>query len=354
MFRQFGFPVLQPLSLAVSVTHRCNARCATCKVTRKKPGELSAKEYAEVFKSLKGGPLWFTITGGEPFMRTDIEEIGNSLVQHAQPYVVTIATNAFLTDRILSFARNVVKPDTKVKFVVNLSLDAIGPAHDKIRGVRGGFDRVMETYHTLKELELENMSLGFHTVISKFNQNYVIDLMEYLKVFEPEHHHFEVAQSRAELNVKNEELAPGINEYDALVQKFLERTEKKEEEFFDEALRLFRREYYKLSLETIKRSAQVLPCFAGVASGQIGPNGDVWPCCVQTRPIGNLREKNYDFGKVWGSRAANAERKRIREGECFCPMANAAYTNMLFHPGTLTRIASRYLMNVRFDMFPAT
>jgi MoaA/NifB/PqqE/SkfB family radical SAM enzyme len=353
LFRRLGFPVIPPLSLAVSVTHRCNSRCATCRVTRKKPDELTPKEYAKIFKSIRGGPRWITITGGEPFMRADLAEIGDSMVRLAAPDAVTIATNAYFTDRILSFVRAVVRPNPKVRFVINLSIDAIGPAHDKIRGVRGGFDRAMETFHALKDLELENVSLGFHTVISKFNLPAVPDLMEYLKVFGPEHHHFEIAQNRAELNVRNEDIAPPAGEYEKLVMSLLDRTDKKEGEFFTEALRLFRREYYKLTLETIKEKEQVLPCFAGVASAQIGPNGDVWPCCVLARAMGNFRDKDYDFGKVWSSRRADSIRRFIREKNCFCPMANAAYTNMMLHPGTLMRIASRYLMRVRFDMFPA-
>ena len=341
-FRQFGFPRILPFSLAVSVTHRCNARCKTCRVTRKKPDELTLNEFVETFKSLRGAPRWITITGGEPFMRRDLNEIAGAIAGIVAPDAITVATNAFYTDRLLSFARNVIRAQPKVRFIINLSVDGIGPAHDKLRGLPGSFERVKDSFHSLKNMELENMSLGFHTVISKFNAHAVLDLMEYLKVFGPDHHRFEIAQTRAELNVKNEDLAPPIETYEKLVQMLLEKDKEKEKDYFAEAVRLFRKEYYNVSLKTLKQKEQVAPCFAGYASAHIGPNGDVWPCCVLARPMGNLREKNYNFKDVWESARAGGIRRAIRENRCFCPMANAMYTSMLFQPATLTRLAVKH------------
>jgi hypothetical protein len=78
---------------------------------------------------------------------------------------------------------------------------------------------------------------------------------------------------------------------------------------------------------------------AGVASAQIAPNGDVWTCCVRAESMGNLREHDYDFGKVWRSREADRLRRSIKAGECHCPLANAAYTNMLTHAPTVVKVA---------------
>jgi MoaA/NifB/PqqE/SkfB family radical SAM enzyme len=343
LFHQFGFPKFLPVSLAVSVTHRCNARCMTCKVTRKKPDELTLNEYIRIFKSMHGIPRWFTITGGEPFMRRDLSEIAGAMAGIVEPDAITLATNAFYTDRLQAFARNVVREYPKVRFIVNLSVDGIGPAHDKIRGLPGSFERVKDSFLSLKNMELGNLKLGFHTVISKFNAHAVPDLMEYLKVFEPDHHHFEIAQTRAELNVKNEDLAPPLETYEELTKLILERSNNKKEEGFVESIRLFRREYYVQSVKTLRQKEQVSPCFAGYASGQIGPNGDVWACCVLARTMGNLREKDYDFDAVWTSRRADSVRRTIRDNGCFCPMANAMYTSMLLHPATLTRVLMKHI-----------
>jgi Iron-sulfur cluster-binding domain len=90
---------------------------------------------------------------------------------------------------------------------------------------------------------------------------------------------------------------------------------------------------------TLREQRQIIPCMAGVASAQIAPNGDVWSCCVRAESMGNLREHGYDFGAVWRSAAAQEMRRSIKAGECFCPLANAAYTNMLLHGPTVMKVA---------------
>jgi hypothetical protein len=56
--------------------------------------------------------------------------------------------------------------------------------------------------------------------------------------------------------------------------------------------------------------------------------------------MGNLREHNYDFGTVWRTGKADQLRRSIKAGECYCPLANAAYTNMLMHGPTVTKVAA--------------
>jgi hypothetical protein len=79
---------------------------------------------------------------------------------------------------------------------------------------------------------------------------------------------------------------------------------------------------------------------AGVASAQIAPNGDVWTCCIRAQSMGNLRDHGYDFGSVWRTGKADQLRRSIKAGECHCPLANAAYTNMLTHAPTVTKVAT--------------
>jgi hypothetical protein len=59
--------------------------------------------------------------------------------------------------------------------------------------------------------------------------------------------------------------------------------------------------------------------------------------------MGNLRDHDYDFGSVWRTEAARRLRSSIKAGECHCPLANAAYTNMLLHPPTVARVAAGVL-----------
>ncbi len=93
----------------------------------------------------------------------------------------------------------------------------------------------------------------------------------------------------------------------------------------------FRLVYYKFVIQELKEHRQIIPCYAGYASCQITPYGDVWPCCIlgYDKSMGNLREVNYAFRKVWFSEKADDIRKYVKGKNCACPLANAYYTNIL-------------------------
>ena len=104
-------------------------------------------------------------------------------------------------------------------------------------------------------------------------------------------------------------------------------------------MQAFRDRYYDIVKRTLVEKRQIIPCLAGIASAQIAPNGDVWTCCIRAESVGNLREHNYDFRATWTTAKAHELRKSIKAGECYCPLANASYTNMLCHMPTAAGVA---------------
>jgi hypothetical protein len=93
----------------------------------------------------------------------------------------------------------------------------------------------------------------------------------------------------------------------------------------------------------------VIPCYAGIASVQISPDGEVWSCCIKAKSMGNLRENGYNFKKIFYNAKFEKERKSIKSKECYCPLANAAYTNMLMDIPTLFRVAKRLIFGFNND-----
>lgn len=102
----------------------------------------------------------------------------------------------------------------------------------------------------------------------------------------------------------------------------------------------FRLAYYNIAANTLKEKKQVIPCYAGYASCQITPLGDVWPCCIRgyDANMGNLRDVEYDFKKIWHSQKAQEIRKTIKDKECYCPLANSHYTSILCNFSTLLKV----------------
>jgi hypothetical protein len=76
------------------------------------------------------------------------------------------------------------------------------------------------------------------------------------------------------------------------------------------------------------------------------PYGDIWACCTlgYDKPMGNLRDYDYNFQKLWNSAEAKRVRTYIRAGHCNCPMANQTYSNILMHGPSLLRVLREILI----------
>ena len=165
-FRIFGWPRLLPLNVTVSVTNRCNSRCRTCNIWRREPGqELTTEEFDRVFSSLGHAPYWITFSGGEPFLRRDLEDLCQSAYERCRPAILNIPTNGLLCRQIPSRVAEIARRCSDSQLIVNLSLDGVGKRHDEIRNVPGNFQRAMETLRGLKAIDAPNLSVGLHTVI---------------------------------------------------------------------------------------------------------------------------------------------------------------------------------------------
>ncbi len=347
-FRRFGWPRMLPFSIVISVSFRCNSRCRTCDVWRKPSDDMTVEEWARVFRSLGRAPYYVTFTGGEPFLRRDLADLVIAAYEHMRPGYITIPTNGLLGERILDQTERMCRacPDTVIG--INLSLDAVGDAHDDIRGVRGNWQKSLETWQGLKALRREypNLILTIHTVISRYNIRNIREIYEALQKLEPDSYITEVAEERVELDTVGWGITPLAEEY-APVADFLSRKARETPaRGMARITQAFRAQYYQLAKRILLERRQVIPCYAGWASAHIAPNGDLWTCCIRAEPAGNIRRAGYDFRKVWFSPEMDRLRRSIANRECWCPMANASYANMLLHPPTLFRVARDLLPRV--------
>lgn len=340
MFRQFGFPRLYPLNLTVSVTYRCNSRCKTCNIYKKKVEEFTLKEYEKTFQSIGPGPYWFTMSGGEPFLRKDIVDICKSAYENCCPKIINIPTNGILSDVISEKVEQIVQNSPNAEIIINLSIDEIGEKHDEIRNVENNFTKTIETFKKLKKLDYPNLTIGIHTVISKYNVKNFCKIYEELNRLNPDSYITEIAENRVELGTIDEEIAPSVEDYSKAVDFLSHRIKEQKYNGISNITQAFRIQYYELVKKTLKEKRQILPCYAGFISAQIAPDGNVWACCIKAESMGNLRQTDYDFKKVWFSDEAQRIRKSIKEKQCFCPLANAGYTNMLLSYRTMAGIVS--------------
>jgi len=299
-FRKFGFPRIMPMNYTVSLLYTCNSRCKTCNVWKKKSDDLTISEYKQIFKKLGRSPYWFTLSGGEPFLRKDIVEICFELYKHCMPKIINIPSNGLLTDTIVKNVKQIARICLKSQIIINLSIDGIEEKHDEIRNIPGNYVKVINTFKKLKELNIDN-----------------------------------------ELDTMESDITPDIMSYCTAIDYLIHRIKNGKFKGMNKITQSFRIEYYNLVKKILRDKTQVIPCYAGVTSAQISPDGEVWSCCIKAESMGNLRNNDYNFKKIWFSKEMKKERLSIKNKECYCPLANASYTNMLMHFPTLTRVFYR-------------
>ncbi len=338
--RMTGTSWLLPVNVTMSLLYSCNSRCKTCHVYAKSPDRLSLEEFDRIFASLGKAPFWFTMSGGEPFLREDIADICIMAYDRCQPAILNIPTNASLYKIIPERVQHILEHCRESELIINVSLDDIGEKHDEIRGFPGSFERAVTTYTALQELSstYANLTLGIHTVISRYNVERIPAIYEQLQHFAPDSYITEIAEQRVELDTMNRDITPTPEQYGKAIDFLSDQIRQHHFSGTSRITQSFRLEYYDLVKKILTRRTQVIPCYAGVTSVQISPQGDVWPCCVRADVMGNLRENGYDFRRIWQSENADRIRASIKRKACFCPLANASYTNILCSPVSMLHV----------------
>lgn len=353
MNRWFGIKKFNPMTLTYSVTAACQSRCKTCQIgamfcqdpTRPQK-DLKIDEIEKIFKSMN--PVYFfNMSGGEPFMRDDLPQIVELACKYLKPRVVHTPTNAILSEKIIKNTEKIIqivrKYDPSVPVTVKPSIDGVGDKHDEIRGVKGNFKCLLKTIEGLKKLEekYDNFHLELGTVISNFNIDDLDKIEDFVHSLGVESYRNEVAECRTEFFNLDDAITPPAEVYQKLIKDFARKVEdnigkKKKLARTTEAMRVV---YYDLAGKILEEKRQVIPCYAGVSNVHINYDGGVWPCCVlgYDKQMGNLRDYNYDFQKLWYSKESEEVRKYIRNKNCACPLANQAYSNELMHLPTLIK-----------------
>jgi len=350
-----------PVTLTYSVTAACQSLCKTCRigrVYRQNPSlretDLSVQEIEKIFKSM-GHIYFFNISGGEPFLRSDLPRIVELACEYIKPGIVHIPTNGLDPKRIEELTAEILRVmegyGRRAPLTVKPSIDGIGERHEEIRGVKGSFEKLEETISRLTKLQevhpLLHVELG--TVVSNFNVDHLDQIEDYVHSLGVEGYRNEIAEQREEFFNISDDITPTAEVYERLMRRFSEkiRTNMWRKGNFARASESLRLVYYDLAVRILKQRRQVLPCYAGISNVHLNYEGELWPCCVlgYKKPMGNLREAGYEFQRVFHSDKANEVRRYIRDRNCYCPLANQAYSNILWDLPSLFKV----MMNILFN-----
>jgi len=327
-----------PLYLILYVTTRCNLKCQHCfywQSLNTGKYELTLEEHQKISESM-GKIAFLSLTGGEPFLRNELPKIAEIYCKNNGVRKLAIPTNGSFTKKVIEGAKYILENCPNTSLDMNISLDGIGEDHDQIRGVKGSFDKAIKTYEGLKELKKTYSKLGISiiTTVTAQNQHKIMDIYNWIKT--------NLSEAMPIVNlVRGSPLNPevanvDIKLYEQITNAIIE-DYKKYSRFnknaplskVSTAKNVIR---YKAISETYKNKKFISPCYAAQLSGVMYENGDVFCCELLDKKIGNVKDYNYDFAKLWNSEKAKEVIDFIKDTKCFCTHECFWTTNILFNP----------------------
>ena len=336
-----------PRWITLFVTNYCNARCEHCfywSELNKKSPELSAGDLSRLFHSIRTPVNTVRLSGGEPFLRKDLEEIILAADATRKIRTMSIPTHGMIRD--LSDRLHALVPKLEhLHLNVSISLDGLQERHDANRKIRGGFDLAIENLKRFRKLERgsghfsRSVSISLTRAIASSRDGRrpeVLDLIDFLEretgLEEIGCDHIRSAETDV-IGLPPDlcsgftpppavEEAPDIrNARSGDVQ--LSTAEKTEINgmlaplLSTRAGRLTKMRLDK-QVEILRSRRRVVDCLAGFVDCVIYPSGDI-AVCEFTRPFANLHDFGMDLTAAMTSGQADRARERTRACSCTHP-----------------------------------
>lgn len=341
-----------PVQIIAYVTARCNLRCEHCfyKETLDKPdrGELPLEVFDRTTRNI-GPVLWFSLAGGEPFVRKDLGKLIEVVQANCRPKVFSFPTNGWYTETTFETCLRVLQKMDAGNLILFFSLDGPKEIHDQIRGT-GSFDRVHATMTRLRPLTAmyPNFYLNVITTVTERNAD-VADVFidELVRDFSPSAISINLFRYHS---LEHPPLAAKVLDgYKAAVDsysKYLREGALKHYGFVGGRILLFKEILQKDLIYRVARFNEfVTPCTAGTLSYVIMEDGRVSPCEILPDTIGNVTEAETFRAMVTNSKAKKL-RTWIAETNCKCTYECAMSTNTLFSWPMSKRMISSLLADV--------
>lgn len=298
-----------PTDVSIITTYRCPMRCKMCNIWKNPTDskeEITARDL-EMLPDFK----FVNITGGEPFVREDLDEIVEVMFRKS-PRIV-ISTSAWYDDRILRLAEKFPHIGIRV------SIEGMQQKNDELRGREGGFEKGVRTLRALKEMGVKD--IGFGITVSNHNSADMLELYELSKELDMEfataafHNSFYFHKYDNHISNRREV----SNNFVALIERQLK--EKYPKSWF--------RAYFNMGLVNyVNGGERLLPCEAGSVNFFIDPWGEVLPCngmeeSIWLKSMGNIRS-GKSFVEIWNSPEAEEVRRCVASCKKNCWMVGTA------------------------------
>lgn len=301
------------MEACIIVTYRCNAKCHMCN-TWQFPTKPDTEITPEIVTKLPSGLKFINITGGEPFLRTDLDEIVEVALTKTERLV--ISSNGYFTDRMFTLTKKFPQ------IGVRISIEGLPEANDRLRGLPNGFDHGIRSLLGLRALGLKD--IGFGITVSDTNARDMIELYRLASAmgleFATAVTHNSFYFHKDDNAFTDREMVAG--EFEKIAYELL-KTNKPKNWF---------RAYFNMGLANkVKGGNRPLPCEVGTDVFFLDPYGNILPCNGSDVPLimGNLHEQSFD--EIWHGQGAVVIRNHVKNCTKQCWMIGSASPAMRKH-----------------------
>lgn len=263
-----------PLSTHVCITTRCQYRCEHCGATTPdKCSELSLEQWQNVFADLQNlGVAYLGISGGEPLLRRDLEDIMGSIDDRS-------TTLLFTNGRALTPERAASLKAAGL-FYLAVSLDSPdAQEHNRFRRNPRAYEHALTAIRNASEA-------GLYTMVSAVVLKRLLTRENLLQLFETAKQHG-AQEVRIHQPVPSGELADPAEHTEIFY------TPDDIKMLYDLQFEVNegRPDLPKVSSFTYTEGPEKFGCGAGVMHSYISSTGELWPCDFVPASFGNVLEE---------------------------------------------------------------
>jgi len=316
-----------PQTLILFVTSRCNARCDFClywdQINDPVPRslELTPHEVTEIAR--RYGPLNnLSLSGGEPFVRSDLPELCQPFIDHCGTSVIDIPSNFWFTEKMVSGLERLAARNPEVLIEVQLSLDHIGTAHDVSRRVDGLYARIQTTLAALAPVRerCPNLRIKASLVWLERNRDDMAEITaEIGRSLDVDRVH--VAYPNQLLPPEGDSgVATDVARFARTCDEAADHSPGSATDLYSAGIRAARSIQNRLLSQAATGQQPVGNyCEAGRWVLVINEKGEVFPCEPLWSSIGNVRDHEYDVHAVLdGPAYAEFRALNLGNGSCNC------------------------------------
>ncbi len=346
----------RPTKLVFVVTKRCDSRCVYCEIWKVKdtPGALDAElSLDEVRAVARANPFlqWIDFTGGEPTDRADFVPVIQAFAEACPDLLlVHFPTNGIATRRIHEAVVE-LRRTVRARLVVSVSIDGPPELNDRLRGIRNDFAHAIDTFTAVRaEIGADNMYVGMtlhghKASCGRTTTELVEDTFGAVNDALTQRRQAAIDWGTLHLNIPHfsqHYYSNGASEakdgfggsiHRAEIAAALRAAAARPKAGSSFAVHAIERIYRVEAQRYLATGRTRIACSALLSTAYLSEQGEVYPCTIWNKPLGNVRDHAYALMPIVEAARRAGVRRAVATGRCpNCWTPCEAYPSILASP----------------------